>query len=120
MPGSEFGRLLIAVGLPFIAAAAVAGTYRGYDVIMAAGWLAFSAVGVLVVRPVVGIAIMTAMFLLAAYPTVLQSLGVLSIANLIGVALAVLLAARILETREFGRQYIDLTRRYVDRLKGRA
>jgi O-antigen ligase len=38
---------------------------------------------------------------LAAYPTVFQSLGVLTINNLMGLALLGLLAARILETRDF-------------------
>lgn len=94
-------RLALIVGLPLIGAATVAGTYRGNEVIVAAGWLALCAVGVLLVRPVVGVAFMTVGFLLAAYPTVFQALGVLTLNNLVGVALLGLVVARILETRDF-------------------
>src|SRR5262249_52019886 len=44
---------------------------------------------------------MTGGFLLAASPTLLQSLGDLTIANLLGVILLVLLVLRIIDTRDF-------------------
>jgi len=52
------------------------------------------------VRPVVGVAVMTVAFLLAAYPTLFQALGVLTLNNLLGLGLAILLGIRILETRD--------------------
>ncbi len=94
-------RLAIVLALPLIGAATVAGTYTGNEVIVTAGFLALSLVGILLVRPVVGVAIMTIAFLLAAYPTLFQALGVLTLNNLLGVGLLGLLAARILETRDF-------------------
>ena len=94
-------RIAIALALPAFGAATVAGTLLGKEVIVTAGWIALSVSGLLFIRPVVGIAVMTVLFLLAAYPTLLQSLGVLTINNLLGLCLVVLLAARIVETRDF-------------------
>ena len=62
-------RVAIALGLPMAAAMTVVGTYFGKEVLIFAAWLALGVVGILFVRPVVGIAMMTAAFLLAAYPT---------------------------------------------------
>src|SRR5258708_26320141 len=83
------------------AAMTVAGTYFGKEILICAGWLALSVVGVLFIRPVVGIAMMTAAFLLAAYPTLLQSLGMLTVNNLLGVCFVVLLGLHVVETRDF-------------------
>jgi O-antigen ligase/polysaccharide polymerase Wzy-like membrane protein len=93
-------RIALAVALPLIAAGTVLGTFSGNEVIVTAAWLALSVSGVLFIRPVVGIAAMTVLFLLAAYPTPLQALGFLTINNLLGVCLLVLLVARIAETRD--------------------
>src|SRR5262245_28233843 len=93
-------RAAIAVALPVIGAGTVAGTYLGKEVIVTAGWLALAVVGVLFVRPVVGVAVMTVAFLFAAYPTIFQALGVLTLNNLLGLGLLVLLGIRILETRD--------------------
>jgi O-antigen ligase len=93
-------RAAIAIALPVIGAGTVAGTLLGKEVIVTAGWLALAVVGLLFVRPVVGVAVMTVAFLLAAYPTLFQALGVLTLNNLLGLGLAVLLAIRILETRD--------------------
>ncbi len=94
-------RTAIALALPIIGAGTVAGTFFGKEVIVTAAWLALAVVGALFVRPVVGVAIMTTAFLLAAYPTVFQTLGILTLNNLIGLGLVTLLAVRILETRDF-------------------
>jgi hypothetical protein len=93
-------RAAIAVALPVIGAGTVAGTMLGKEVIVTAAWLLLAVVGVLFVRPVVGVAIMSVAFLLAAYPTVFQSLGVLTVNNLLGLGLLLLLGIRILETRD--------------------
>jgi hypothetical protein len=90
----------IAVALPVIGAGTVAGTLLGKEVIVTAGFLALAVVGVLFVRPVVGVAVMTVAFLFAAYPTIFQALGVLTLNNLLGLGLLVLLCIRILETRD--------------------
>jgi hypothetical protein len=94
-------RIAIAVALPLVAAGTILGTFEGYEVIVTAGWIALALAGLLFIRPVVGIAAMTVLFLLAAYPTPLQALGFLTINNLLGVCFVVLLAARVLETRDF-------------------
>lgn len=93
-------RLLAALAFPLIAAMTIAGTYVNKEIVITAGWLALSLAGFLFIRPVVGIAVMTAAFLLAAYPTLLQSLGFLTINNLLGLCFVALLALRILETRD--------------------
>src|SRR5215470_15673108 len=94
-------RIAIALALPAFGAATVAGTLLDKEVIITAGWLALAISGLLFIRPVVGVAVMTVLFLLAAYPTPLQALGVLTINNLLGLCLVVLLAVRIVETRDF-------------------
>jgi hypothetical protein len=93
-------RVALAVAFPMIAAMTVTGTYLNKEIIITAGWIALSMGGFLFIRPVIGIAIMTAAFLLAAYPTLLQALGFLTINNLIGVCFVALLGLRILETRD--------------------
>ena len=94
-------RLVLALALPMLAALAVVGTYLGKEILIFAGLLALSVGGFLFVRPVVGLSIMTTAYLPAAYPTVLQDLGLLSVNNLLGVCFVVLLLARVLETRDF-------------------
>src|SRR5262249_43867917 len=94
-------RIAIALALPLLAAGTILGIFTNHEFIVTAGWLALTLSGVLFVRPVVGIAAMTVLFLLAAYPTPLQDLGVLTVNNLLGLCFVVLLAARIIETRDF-------------------
>ena len=93
-------RVVVALALPMVAALTVVGTYLGKEIVIFAGLLAMSVGGFLFVRPVVGLSIMTTAYLLSAYPTVLQNLGLLSVNNLLGVCFVVLLLARVLETRE--------------------
>jgi hypothetical protein len=93
-------RIALATALPLFAAVTILGTFSGYEIIVAAGWLALAVSAVLFIRPVVGVAAMTVLFLLAAYPTPLQSLGFLTVNNLLGVCFVMLLAARIIETRD--------------------
>src|SRR5262245_11327448 len=93
-------RIALALAVPLLAALTVVGTYLGKEIIIFAGLLALSVGGILFVRPVVGLAITSAGYLLAAYPTVLQALGVLSVNNLIGLCFVVLLLARVQATRD--------------------
>jgi O-antigen ligase len=93
-------RAVIALGLPMAGAMTVAGTYLGKEVLVSAAWMALSVVAILFVRPVVGIAMMTAAFLLAAYPTLLQSLGMLTVNNLLGLCFVVLLGLHVIEKRD--------------------
>src|SRR6185295_11526036 len=94
-------RVAIALGLPMAAALTVVGTYFGKEILIFAAWLAFAVVGILFVRPVVGIAMMTAAFLLAAYPTLLQALGMLTVNNLLGICFLLLLGLHVVEKRDF-------------------
>jgi O-antigen ligase len=93
-------RLLIALGLPFIGAMSVLSIWLGNEVILLAFWGMLFMIGFLLARPVAGIVMLTTGLLLAAYPTVLQSLGVLTVGNLLGVGMAALLAAHVLATRD--------------------
>ncbi len=93
-------RLAIALALPGIAALTVLGVYLGQEVIITAGWVALAMVGALFLNPVIGILVMTGLYLLSAYPTILQSLGFLTVANLIGFGFVVLLAAHVLSNRD--------------------
>ena len=92
--------LLMALGLPVIGAVTVTGIYLNKEVIVAAAWVAFSIAASVLFEPVVGVATMAGVFLLAAYPTVLQDLGFLTINNLLGLVLAVALLSHILRSRD--------------------
>src|SRR5262245_24951917 len=94
-------RVAIAVGLPMAGAATVAGAYPGQEILLCAGWLALAVTTFLFAQPVIGISLMTGAFLMAAYPTLLQSLGALTVNNLLGVCLLALMALRIVEERDF-------------------
>jgi O-antigen ligase len=93
-------RLALALGLPMIGAITVAGIYLNKEAIVAAAWAAVVIVGMVLADPLIGVVAMSGGFLLAAYPTILQTLGVLTISNLLGVCLAALLIAHVLATRE--------------------
>jgi O-antigen ligase len=93
-------RLAIAAACPVIAALTVVATYLNKELVIAAAWLAFSVGGLLFVQPVVGIAAMSIVYLLDAYPTFLQALGVLSVNNLLGLCFSLLLLAYVLDTRD--------------------
>jgi hypothetical protein len=93
-------RLALVLAFPFIGALTVAGTYLGKEIIVAAAWVALATVGFLFVNPVSGVIVMSAMFLITAYPTLLQTLGILTVNNLIGLGFVVLLVLHVLETRD--------------------
>ncbi len=94
-------RVLLAFALPMIGAFTVLGTYLGKEIVITAGWFALAVVGFLFIQPVIGVVIMTVAFLLAAYPSLLQALGFITINNLLGLCLLLLLALHLLETRDF-------------------
>src|SRR3989442_15295742 len=91
---------LIALGLPFVGAVTVVGIYLNKEIIVAAAWVAFVVAGAVLFDPLVGVVAMSGGFLLAAYPTVLQELGVLTINNLLGLVLGVALLAYVLGSRD--------------------
>jgi O-antigen ligase len=98
MPGGFW--LLIALGLPFIGAVTVTGIYLNKEVIVAAAWVAFSIAASVLFEPVIGVVTMAGVFLLAAYPTVLQDLGFLTINNLLGLVLLVCLLSYVIRSRD--------------------
>src|ERR1051326_7907453 len=93
-------RVAIVLALPMVGAIGVAGIYLNKEVVVAAARIALGLGGLVFVRPLVGVGIMTAMFMLAAYPTLLADLGFLTINNLIGICLAVVLVAQITSARD--------------------
>src|SRR5581483_11230303 len=93
-------RLALALAIPFIGAITVIGIYLNKEFIVAAAWVAFSVAAAVLVYPLIGLIAMTAGYLLAAYPTVLQSLGVLTINNLLGLGLAAVAASYVVTTRD--------------------
>jgi O-antigen ligase len=93
-------RVAVALALPFVGAVTVIGIFLGKEVIVAAALLALCMIGFVLVRPLVGVLVMTSGFLLAAYPSALQTLGILTLNNLLGVCLGVLLVARVLSSRD--------------------
>lgn len=93
-------RLLLTLTIPLVAAMAVVGTYFGHEAIVFAGLLGLSMIGFLFVRPMIGVAFMTAGYMVAVYPSALEALGVLSVINLLGVCLLILLLAQILAERD--------------------
>lgn len=92
--------IVLALALPLLAALTVVGTYLGKEIIIFAGMVALSVGGLLFARPVIGLSVMTTAYLLAAYPTALQALGLLSVNNMLGLCFLILLLARVLETRD--------------------
>jgi hypothetical protein len=92
--------LAIALGLPFIGAVTVTGIYLNQEVIVAAAWVAMCVAGSVLVEPIVGVIAMTSTFLMVAYPSALQTLGVITINNLVGLCLGVALAAYVLTSRD--------------------
>ena len=92
--------LVIALSLPFIGAVTVTGIYLNQEAIVAAAWVSMCLAASVLVEPIVGVVAMTAAFLLVAYPAVLQTLGVLTVANLLGLCLAVALAAYVVTSRD--------------------
>jgi len=106
-------RMALVLACPMIAAITVMATFLGKELIIAAAWMALVMVALLFIRPLIGIVIMTAVYLLDAYPTLLQALGVLTVNNLLGLCLGLLLAAHVLETRDLSflksRQVLILT-----------
>jgi O-antigen ligase len=93
-------RVVITLVLPVAGAISVAGVYFNKEVLVAAAWIAFSIAATVFIRPVVGVAAMTATFMLVAYPTILQTLGFLTINNLLGLCLAAVLVAHVVTTRD--------------------
>jgi hypothetical protein len=94
-------RLALALALPFVAALAAVGTYLGKEVIVAGLWLGLAFLALLGVNPIIGIVLMTATFLLISYPTLFQTLGALTLNNVLGAGLGLILAARAFDTRDF-------------------
>lgn len=93
-------QLLVATAIPMVAAMAVVGTYFGQELVVFAGLLSLSMLGFLVMRPMIGVAIMTVSYMAAAYPSALNVLGVFSVINMLGVCLLILLLAHILGERD--------------------
>jgi O-antigen ligase len=90
----------LALAFPFVAALTVVGTYLGKEIIIFALWVGLGVAAFLFVRPIVGIAAITSVLLFTAYPTLLQTLGFLTINNLLGICFLLLLALHVLETRD--------------------
>jgi len=93
-------RIAVALAFPFVAALTVAGTYLGLELVVCAAWVAFAMIGALFVNPVMGIVVMVTLYLLSAYPTLLQSLGFLTINNLLGVGFLIALTVQVLNERD--------------------
>ena len=93
-------RLAITLALPVAGAISVTGVYLNKEVLVAAAWVALGIAALVFIQPLVGVAAMTATFMLVAYPTIFQDLGFLTINNLLGLCLAAVLAAHIVTTRD--------------------
>src|ERR1700675_3628553 len=91
-------RVAITLAIPLIGVLTVAGTYLGKEVILCAGWVAIGLVGFLFINPIAGVTVMTSGFLLAAYPTLLATMGALTINNLLGIGFVAILALHVIET----------------------
>jgi O-antigen ligase len=96
---SVAARVLLALACPVVAALTVVATYLHKEVFIGTLWMVVALGGVLLVRPIVGIAAMSGVYLLTAYPTILQDLGFLTVNNLLGLCLGFLLLAHVIETR---------------------
>ncbi|HYR95516.1 MAG TPA: O-antigen ligase family protein [Candidatus Binatus sp.] len=90
----------IALALPFVGAVTVTGIYLNQEAIVAAAWVSMCIAASVLVEPLIGVVAMTATFLLVAYPTVLQTLGVLTVNNLLGLCLGLALAAYVVTSRD--------------------
>jgi O-antigen ligase len=77
------------------------GTYAGQEAVAIALIVASMLLAVVVARPVVGILLLFTNYLFATYPSLIQGAGLLTINNILGVILAVILMAELSQRPDF-------------------
>ena len=89
------------VGLVGLVAGLVAATYANRELTMLGIVVAAAVLAAVVVKPQVGILLLMANFVIASYPSPLRGQGLLTINNILGVFLSVLLVAQLAQRPDF-------------------
>ena len=89
------------VGLVVLAAGLAVGTYAGQEATALALIVASMMLVVVVARPPVGILLLLTNYLFASYPTPIRGGGLLTINNVLGIILAVILLAELTQRPDF-------------------
>jgi hypothetical protein len=93
--------ILGAVGLVVLGAMLAVGTYAGQEATALALIVASMMLVVVVARPPVGILLLLTNYLFASYPTPIRGGGLLTINNVLGIILAVILMAELTQRPDF-------------------
>jgi O-antigen ligase len=89
------GTLWWLIGIAGIVAGLVAATYANRELTMLGMLVAVAVLSAVVVKPQTGILLLMANFVVASYPSPLRGEGLLTINNMLGILLSVLLVARL-------------------------
>ena len=84
-----------------LAATLVAATYGGLEATALGAIVAAAVLATVVVKPEIGILLLMTNYLIASYPTPLRGNGLITINNLLGIILAVLLVAKLAQHLDF-------------------
>ncbi len=99
--GRGFGVLLWPAVTLAIGATLVTATYGGLEATALGAIVAAAVLATVVAKPEIGILLLTTNYLIASYPTPLRGNGLLTINNLLGIILAVLLVAKLAQNFDF-------------------
>jgi O-antigen ligase len=83
------------LGLATLAVFLSIGTYAGQEATIIGLFVAALAMAVVLVRPQVGVLLLVTNFLIASYPTPIRGQGLLTINNILGIVLSVILIAQL-------------------------
>jgi O-antigen ligase len=101
-PAVRLGPLALwGAGLVGLVAAVAAGTYAGYESSVVALLIASLFLAMVVSRPQIGVMLIIMNYLVASYPTPLRGEGLLTINNLLGILLAVIMIADLVQKPDF-------------------
>jgi hypothetical protein len=84
-----------------LGATLVAATYNGLEATVLGAIIAAAVLTIVVAKPEVGILLLMTNYLIASYPTPLRGNGLITINNLLGIILAVLLIAKLAQNLDF-------------------
>lgn len=100
-PASGIGSLGWMAGLATLVVGVTVATWAGYESSVIALLIALLFLALVVTRPQVGVMLLIINYLIASYPTPLRGEGLLTINNLLGILLAVLMIAELVQRPDF-------------------
>ncbi len=98
---SSGGGLWWAIGIACLGVALIFATYAGREATLLGMIVAAGLLSVVIVKPEIGVLILMTNYLIASYPTPLRGQGLLTINNLLGIIMAVILVAQLAQKPDF-------------------